>query len=263
VRVLYFFFAVLVSDLHSVSPSAAEESSSQIPILLYHRFGSVASDLTTIRTSTFAEQLSWLQNHHIRVLPLSEVVDDLKGRSLPAELHAVALAADDGHRPVYTDMYPLVRQYHVHVTLFIYPSAISNASYALTWAQLGEMLNSGLIDVQSHTFWHPNFIIEKRRLRPDDYLSFVRSQLVTSKSRLDARLGIKVDLLAWPFGIHDSDLEREARKAGYTAAFGLERRPVRVGDDLYSLPRYLITDADRGARFAALIGDAGRRSNPR
>lgn len=54
-------------------------------------------------------------------------------------------------------MFPLLKKYQIPATLFIYPSAISNASYALTWDQLKEMKETGLIDVQSHTFWHPNF----------------------------------------------------------------------------------------------------------
>ena len=36
-----------------------------------------------------------------------------------------------------------------------------------TWAQLAEMKASGLVDIQSHTFWHPNFNVEKKRLAPD------------------------------------------------------------------------------------------------
>jgi Polysaccharide deacetylase len=50
------------------------------------------------------------------------------------------------------------------VTLFVYPSAVSNAAYALTWEQLRELQATGLVDIQSHTYWHPNFREEKRRL---------------------------------------------------------------------------------------------------
>jgi len=68
-----------------------------------------------------------------------------------------------------------------------------------------------------------------------------------------------VDLLAWPYGIYDAVLERHAAEAGYVAAFTVKRRPVRVGEDLFALPHYMITDADRGLRFATLVlGAAGR-----
>jgi hypothetical protein len=53
---------------------------------------------------------------------------------------------------------------HIPVSLFIYPSAISNASYELTWKQLKEMHASGLVDIESHTYWHPDLSMEKSHL---------------------------------------------------------------------------------------------------
>ncbi|MFW1406334.1 polysaccharide deacetylase family protein, partial [Vibrio parahaemolyticus] len=92
--------------------------------------------------------------------------------------------------------------------------AISNASYAITWEQLHEMQASGFVDVQSHTYWHPNFHIERKRRSPADYRAFVDDQLRRSRQVLEARLKTPVDLLAWPFGIVDSELEAAAQQAG-------------------------------------------------
>ena len=89
----------------------------------------------------------------------------------------MVITDDDAHRSVFTEMFPLVMRYHVPVTLFVYPSAISNASYAMTWEQLRQVEQTGLFDIQSHTFWHPNFKVEKRRLAPAEYEQLVDSQL--------------------------------------------------------------------------------------
>jgi peptidoglycan/xylan/chitin deacetylase (PgdA/CDA1 family) len=242
---------------------AAEEPSLGVPVLLYHRFEASAPGLTTIRPEVLAEQLEWLKSHHVAVLPLHHVLDSIIGNASAIDVPAVVLAADDGHRSIYDKMYPLLRRYGVHATLFIYPSAISNAEDALTWEQLDEMVKSGLIDVQSHTYWHPNFQTEKQRLTPTAYRDFVRFQFNRSKSRLETRLGIKVDLLAWPFGLSDPELEQDARAAGYVAAFTIERKPLRPGQNPYALPRFIVTDADHGSRFAALINGAiGREVAP-
>jgi peptidoglycan/xylan/chitin deacetylase (PgdA/CDA1 family) len=260
-RVLFLSFALL--GLGFQAPAVAANAPWRIPVLVYHRFDAGAAGLTTVRLSVFADQLEWLKTKAIAVLPLHVVTDDITRRAPPGNGLAVALTADDGHRSVYSEMYPLLRRYGVHATLFIYPSAISNADWALTWEQLDEMVGSGLVDVQSHTYWHPNFNIEKRRLEPEAYRRLVVSQLTLSKSRLETRLGIKVDLLAWPFGIHDLDLAREAAAAGYVAAFTIERKPLEAGADAYALPRFLVTDADSGARFAALVMGATGRKAPR
>jgi peptidoglycan/xylan/chitin deacetylase (PgdA/CDA1 family) len=166
----------------------------------------------------------------------------------------VVLTADDGHRTVYSDMFPLIQRLKIPVTLFIYPSAISNADYAMTWAQLAEMKASGLVDIQSHTFWHPNFNVDRKRLAPAAYEKFAQDQLVKSKAVLEQRLGGKVDLLAWPFGIHDDQLEQWAQAAGYVAAFTIERRPVTRSDKIMALPRFIVTNLDRGERYVSLLG---------
>jgi peptidoglycan/xylan/chitin deacetylase (PgdA/CDA1 family) len=173
-------------------------------------------------------------------------------------------------------MFPLLKKYLTPVTLFLYPSAISNASYAMTWNQLREIKETGLFDFQSHTFWHPNFKEERKRLKPAEYEDFVEKQFKKSRERLQrefdinpstpqpegrgllrvdperrfstppskTRLGaverVKVDMLAWPFGIYDEWLIRKGIEAGYVAGFTMERRPASPSDNMMALPRYLI-----------------------
>ncbi len=227
----------------------------RIPILVYHRFGPTVADAMTVRTADFAAQLEYLRKNGYHVIPLREVVAYARGEAHPPT-RALAIAADDGHRTVFTDMFPLVERYRVPVTLFIYPSAISNASYAMTWEQLRRLKETGLFDIQSHTYWHPNFKVEKRRLSPAEYEAFVRMQLSKSKRALDARLGLNVDMLAWPFGIHDDELIRMAREAGYVAGFTIVRASVVRGDNVMALPRYLMTDEMRGRAFEEFIARA-------
>ena len=249
--------------------SHAEEGSKQaampiaVPILVYHRFGPTVADSMTVTNGTFAWQLQYLKEHGYKVIPLRDLVEFFQGTvSLPAA-HCVVITADDGHRSVYSDMLPLVKQYGIHVTLFIYPSALSNASYAMTWPQLAELVHTGLFDVQSHTYWHPNFHKERTRREPPEYDAVVDMQLAKSKRTLESRLGVHVDLLAWPFGIHDDDLMARARTAGYVAALSIERRPATVNDPLMALPRYLMTDAARGAVFARMLEEHLPSKDPR
>ena len=129
-------------------------------------------------------------------------------------------------------------------------TAISNAKYAMTWEQLREAKATGLLDVQSHTFWHPNFRQEKKRLTVAEYEKLVATKLGKAKTRLEKELGGTVDLLAWPFGIYDEDLLRKAEATGYVATFTIERRPATSMDSLKKLPRFLLQDSDRGMAFA-------------
>lgn len=235
-----------------LSTSTALHAQEGVTVLVYHRFGPTVADSMTVTTPVFEAQLKYLRDNGYVFVPLRDVVAFVAGRgSVPAR--AVAITADDGHRSVFTDMKPMVERYRIPVTLFIYPSAISNASYALTWDQLTQLKATGLFEIESHTYWHPNFHIEKRRLSPEAYQAFTKIQLTKSRQVLERRFAATVDELAWPFGIYDDELIAMAREAGYVAGFTIERRHASRRDNVMAIPRYLMTDRDRGAAFAAIV----------
>ena len=241
------FFLVLALS------SSRGETGESIPILAYHRFGPVVADSMTVTTAALESHLQWIQDHGYRVIPLRDLVLRYFKAGAPPPARSLAITVDDGHISVYTDLFPLAKKYRIPLTLFLYPSAISNASYAMKWDQLREMKGSGLVDFQSHTYWHPNFKKEKARLSPEEYEKFVNIQLQKSKVKLERELEKQVDLLAWPFGIYDPWLMAKAEAAPYAAAFTIERRPASPTDLRMALPRYLITDADRGQAFEEIF----------
>jgi len=150
-------------------------------------------------------------------------------------------------------MLSVVREYEVPVTLFIYPSAISNASYAMTWGQLDSLHRTGLFDIQSHSYWHPNFAIERRRLSPTAYRTFVTMQLLKSRTVLRDNLGVQADLIAWPFGVYDDELLATARECGYIAGFTIDRDLVTSDARVMALPRFLVTDNASETTFASML----------
>jgi peptidoglycan/xylan/chitin deacetylase (PgdA/CDA1 family) len=253
-------FINLLLLLVLLCPSAGAASSGRkglvhprVPILIYHRFGPVVADSMTVTTAVFESQLKYLRDNGYTVIPLRSLIDYFLGDAPPPPSRSVVITSDDGHRSVYTDMLPLVKKYRIPVTLFIYPSAISNASYAMTWDQLREIKKTGLFDIQSHTYWHPNFIKEKKRLKSGDYEKFVDIQLNKSKARIEKEVGGKVDMLAWPFGIYDNWLMKRAKEDGYIAGFTIVRRNAAPSDNIMALPRYIMTDRDRDEAFGRLL----------
>jgi peptidoglycan/xylan/chitin deacetylase (PgdA/CDA1 family) len=254
------FCGVLVVLSWRTVPVAAQkgEADPQVPILVYHRFGMVVADTMTIPTATFAAHLRYLHEHGYTIMSLRQFVRYRQGLAEPPPPRAVILTVDDAHASVFTEMLPLVKQYKIPVTLFVYPSAISNASYAMTWEQLRVLQETGLFDIQSHTYWHPKFTAEKRRRTAADYRQFVADQLTRSRDILQEKLHHQVDLLAWPFGLYDAELMAMAQQAGYIAAFSIERRHASDRDAIMALPRYLLTAGDRGTIFERLVAEPVR-----
>lgn len=253
-RMLRLLAGITLLALCFCGLAAAADEQVSVPILLYHRFGPTVADSMTTTTKVFASQLQWLKDNQYTVIPLKTLVSYVRGAGPAPPPKSVVIVADDGHKTVYSDMLPLVRKYNIPVTLFIYPSCISNASYAMTWDQLKKLQETGLFDLQGHTFWHPNFKKDKKKMTAAEFQKDLDKQLVTSKAILEKHFGTKVDMLAWPFGIYDKELEDAAAKAGYVVAFSIERRNVTKGENLMALPRYLMANADGSAkRFEAIV----------
>ncbi len=253
--------------LFLISPATGESkekksgpSGVSVPILLYHRFGPSVADSMTVTTNVFESHLKYLRDNGYTVIPLRKLVDYILRKGPPPPPKSAVIVADDAHRTVYTEMLPLVKKYRIPVTLFIYPSAISNASYAMTWDQLRELRKTGFFEFESHTYWHPNFNKDKKKMSRDEYEKSVEMQLSKSREKIEKELGVKVDMLAWPFGIYDDELIKKAARAGYVEAFTIERRNADNTENIMTLPRYLMIDRDRGKEFVMILdGRASER----
>jgi peptidoglycan/xylan/chitin deacetylase (PgdA/CDA1 family) len=239
----------------AIEPTAAPKPQ-RVPVLAYHRVGPTAADSMTLRSSNFAAHLRVIRDSGCSVIPLGDLVAYRLGHRPTLPPRPVVLTVDDGHRSVMEGMAPLLQDTAWPVTLFIYPSAISNASYAMRWEQLRELQATGHYRIESHTYWHPNLVRERRSRSPEDFRRFAQSQLTRSKAVLEDRLGQAVTRLAWPFGLSDAGLMAQAAEAGYQAAFGLGNRPCAPTDPICDLPRHLMVDAIDDKQLARLLSQA-------
>ena len=108
------------------------------------------------------------------------------------------------------------------------------------------MVATGLISVGSHTATHASL--------PEVTPDVRRQELVASRSRLESIVGTPTDLLAYPSGHYDDDVERETAAAGYRAAFTFSFGRAVPLTDPFAIPRFCIGpehDAFRLARQLA------------
>jgi peptidoglycan/xylan/chitin deacetylase (PgdA/CDA1 family) len=208
----------------------------------------------------FESQIKWLKDNGFNIIPLKQAVEYLQGKreSLPEK--AIVVTADDGWKSVYTYMFPVIKKYNIPVTLFIYPETISKGKNAMTWEELKKLQQTGLFDIQSHTYSHPNFKQAKKRMSPENYEKYVTSELINSKNILENKTGNKILYLAWPFGIYNSYLEQAAAKAGYVMSFTIDAIPANHTFRPEAEPRYMIVDGLTVKTFQAIANSANTKS---
>lgn len=252
-----FFLSMLLGFFLNYAIFAAN-SAACVPILAYHNIHPSKKGSMTISTQRFEEQLRWLKENGYTFLPLQTLVAYFQGKITAIPEKSVVITDDDGRKNVYTYMLPIVKKYHAPVTLFIYPSIISKEPYALTWDELRTLKQTGLFDIQDHTYSHPNFKQEKKRRSAMNYDHFVQDEFIKSQAMLNNQLGIHVTLLAWPFGIYNQYLETQAAKAGYQMAFTIDYRCAKPSDRAMAMPRYMIIQSESMRQFISHVRCNGR-----
>lgn len=250
-----WFIYVFIAILTMMFPysSFASDKTVNIPIILYHNLNATIPGSMSITPQKFEANLKLLKDSGFTFIPLKEAVEYLQGKRATLPPKPVVITADDGWESVYTYMYPIIKKLNIPVTLFIYPESISSGKHFLSWDQLSELKNSGLFDIQSHTYSHPNFKVMKKKLTPAAYAQFVKKELSSSKKILEDKLNIKVHLLAWPFGIYNAYLENEAANAGYIMAFTIGYQTANRGYKPMEQPRFMIVDTLANQTFKIIL----------
>ncbi|HHI93137.1 MAG TPA: hypothetical protein ENK04_06410 [Gammaproteobacteria bacterium] len=157
-----------------------------VPIIYYH---SIADNNTSqwkhlsLSLASFERQLKYLKKNGFQTVTISDLVNCVShNRPLPPK--RVALTFDDGFLDNWVFAYPLLKKYGFSGTIFISPDFICDSDRPrpslhdvwaqraeleelewwgyVSWAELWEMSESGVMDIQSHGMTHNNYFKSDR-----------------------------------------------------------------------------------------------------
>lgn len=188
----------LVVPLKRINPLGVYADQYQtVPILCYHRFGGGGGKMT-VSAANFATQLDWLARNDYHVIGLAQLVGFLEGRQAVPR-RSVVITIDDGYESVHRVALPLLRKHGFAATLFVYTDFIGSPD-ALSWAQLQDLVASGLVDVQAHSKTHRN-LIEREAGEPDErYRQWLDIEVRAPRELLERKLPVQVRHYAFPYG---------------------------------------------------------------
>lgn len=220
----------------------------KVPILTYHYIGNNPNPKDTLRDNLsvspdkFESQMDFLAKSGYNSITLDTLYAGLIGTAtLPAK--PVVLTFDDGYIDFYVNAYPILKRYQFHAISFI-PTGLINQGYYLSWPQILEMDQSGLISFQAHTVNHSNLTL----LTPDQ----IKYQITESKRVLETRLGHPVNFFAYPYGASNSLAWSAVREAGFIGAAGSWAGDIISEGNIFDMPRIKIGSWD-AATFASRI----------
>ncbi len=202
-----------------------------IPVLMYHSIADKKADPYCLKPQLFLMQLNTLTQQGFKTLTASELLDDWRNnRPIPPK--SVVLTFDDGYEDNFTQAFPILKKFHLKATIFLATGFIGRKNY-LTWNEIKQMYQSGLIDFESHTVHHPNLT----KLSAEQQMN----EFVVSKQMIESHLHNKVEIFAYPYGYHNRSMYSRLKNAGYKLAFDSDPGAARPLQGVYALHRIEVT----------------------
>lgn len=184
-----------------------------VPILMYHHIEPL--DEATKKGQThlavdpkfFDLQMAYIASSGYRTLSVDELVSSLLSHQSLGK--AVVVTLDDGYADTYTNAYPILSKYHIRGNLMIPTGLLGNPDY-MSWDDLKRMVDSGVVSAYDHTWSHANIVALS-----DEKAKY---EILTAKQQLEERLGIKVNIFAYPYGSEDSRTVNILKANGFIGA---------------------------------------------
>lgn len=223
------------------------------------------------------QHLDWLKKKGFKIVSVQNVLDAAAGKdSLPDK--AALLTFDDGYLSFYTRVFPLLKKYHYPATVALVGTWMDGNVTAdepgkplLNWAQVREMVQSGLVEVASHSYdLHKGINANPQansqaaavtRLYDDPMLVYetdeqyrerIHAALRKSAEFIFQHAGIRPRVMVWPYGEYNQITIQASREAGMPMTMGLLDGTNTIAD-VSALRRLIMVDNPDVDQFAKIV----------
>lgn len=229
--VLPICFLILVSAILIVLCNAKLEydAKPKLNVLMFHMVTKEMPEDKSLSTlyitdNMLTEYCEYFKERYT-IVSLDEAYDIIKNNKKVDNPNLLAFTFDDGYDNNYTLAYPILKELGIKANINII-AKYSDEKYPgyLTWAQIKEMSDSGLINIGSHTYdSHYYTIAEDGLSKPVLMAQLTGESLEQRKNRIFSDLRLADDMiseaiskdisvLAYPYGVPPKDLMSEIGK---------------------------------------------------
>lgn len=190
-------------------------------ILLYHSVGNKeVYDTMGLRIpeENFTEQMEYLSSNAYNVISLKCLLNSIEtGNSIDSR--TVVITFDDGYKDNIETVIPVAQEYGFPIAIFVNccrpcrNMAGSNGNYWSEWEYFSlediKTIASSSVTIGSHSFSHKRLTGKKTE---------IYRELSESKSILEQKIGEKVDMFSYPYGIFNDGIKDMLSELGYVSA---------------------------------------------
>lgn len=217
----------------------------KIPVLLYHCITEdealAKSNSLYVTKEKFEQDLKYLKDKGYTTIFAKDM-----DKPLPEK--PVVITFDDGYKDNYIFGYPLLKKYNMKATIFILAYTFDEEmSHKLSWEEAGYLAESGVMDIQSHTYdlHYVNddgtMAMEQIKNETDEeYRCRIRDDIDKMNERFDKYIGYRPNVFAYPYGKYTKISEEVFKEAGYRITFTTEKRIGNNKEGLSLFPRIAV-----------------------
>ena len=241
------------------------ELTARVPVLMYHHLTDGAQNSATITPALFREHIQALSDAGYQTVSLAELRAYVsEGAPLPEK--PVLITFDDGYASNYELAYPVLKEFGMKAAIFVIGSSVGKDTYKDTGAaihphfsaaQAREMLDSGLIEIQSHTYdMHQSAALEsgpaRENMQPLDgeteaeFIEAMRADFDQNRALLEDVTGSAPFALAYPEGVYSDLTQAVAVESGIaitlTSDPGVNTLVRGLPQSLLGLKRWRVND---------------------
>ena len=229
---------LLIILLFSSTPSFAEKNG--VYVLCYHAFLE-RKDPYSFSNDQFRDQLHRLKNSGFKFVTFEDMINQrINGTK------NILITIDDGNKSVYQAYYSIMKPMGIKPVLGIYPAIIGKVHYAMNWDEVKKLASDGCY-IASHGYHHMYLSTKYYQKEPKNF----KKEIYLSKKVLEEKLGKKIELMVYPFGVSSDIAISELKNAGYKYGMSLIQKisDVPVSED-FMIPRYMLTKPNQKGLIA-------------
>ena len=237
----------------------ADGETVRVPIIMYHGILKDASrsGAYVVTPDTFEKDLQYLKEKGYTTVVMQDLIDFVKkGRPLPEK--PIVLTFDDGYYNNYLYAFPLLKQYGCKMVLSPIgrytdqdsQTEDNHANYSnVTWPQINEMIQSGLVEIQNHSYdmhasdkSHRKGALKAAGEPIEQYRAALTEDVMKMQNRTAEMTGWTPTTFTYPFGAVSKEALPILKELGFQATLICESRTNLLNRDpdcLYGLGRYL------------------------
>lgn len=265
ILIIIILIAACIFHIGSIPASVAvknNEDTVYVPIIMYHEIKTFKLGKDVISPAEFESDLKYLKENNYNTITLTELIDYVNEDGALPE-NPIILTFDDGYLSTYKYAFPLIKEYDMKIVFSIIGKNTDdftqipddNIDYShVTWDQVNEMIQSGKVEIQNHTYnLHydsagPRYgVLPNSSESSDEYEQALKEDIYKLQMEIIAHTGRLPNTFTYPYGKLNDSSETVIKGLKFQASLSCDYGINIITKDpecLYKLKRVIRSHGD-------------------